>query len=358
MAAVRRLEPPDARLPGEVLLEVRDLLVLRGGRPILTVDELEILGGQTLAVVGPNGAGKSTLLLALARLVRPERGAITFDGRRLVHGDDLAYRRRIGLVLPAPLLLSTSVFDNVAAGLRFRGVGAEETQRRVDQWLERLAIGHLGRRHARQLSTGEAQRVSLARALVLEPELLLLDEPFASLDPGTRAELTDDFDRLRRGTATTCVLVTHDLTEAVRLGDRLAVLLDGRIHQCDAPTRVMSAPVDADVAAFVGADAAVRGRVVAARGGLVVVDVGAGPEPDLPARADALLRVAAGRPDMSTAAAGAMVQSVTAAGSAAASLAEAQALAAAAAAEHDEGAAADEGEASDDGGGAGAQRGS
>jgi tungstate transport system ATP-binding protein len=292
MAAVRPLEPPDAPRPGEVLLGVRGLGVVRGGHLILAVENLEILAGQTLTVVGPNGAGKSTLLLALARLVHPERGSITFAGRPLARGGDLAYRRRIGLVLPAPLLLTTSVFDNVAAGLRFRGVAAAETRERVEQWLERLSISHLRNRPAGQLSTGEAQRVSLARAFVLDPDLLFLDEPFASLDPGTRAELTDDFDRLRRGISTTCVLVTHDLNEAMRLGDRMAVLLDGRIRQCDEPARVMGAPADEDVAAFVGTPAGIRGRVVAARDGLVVVDTGAQPEPDLAARAEELLRAA------------------------------------------------------------------
>ena len=291
MAAVRR-EPPDAPPPGDVLVEVRGLVVVRAQRHILAVDELSIRAGQTLAVVGPNGAGKSTLLLALARLVRADRGEIAFAGAPLLARDELAYRRRIGLVLPAPLLLSTSVFDNVAAGLRFRGVAAAETRERVERWLERLSIAHLRDRHASQLSTGEAQRVSLARAFVLDPTLLLLDEPFASLDPGTRAELTDDFERLRRGTSTTCVLVTHDLNEAVRLGDRLAVLLDGRIRQCDAPSRVMAAPADADVAAFVGTPADVRGRVVAARDGLVVVDMGARPQPGLEVEAEGLLRAA------------------------------------------------------------------
>jgi tungstate transport system ATP-binding protein len=289
--------PLDTRATGDVHLEVRGLVVVRGQRPILTVDELSIEAGRTLAVVGPNGAGKSTLLLALARLVRADRGEITFAGAPLRARDDLAYRRRVGLVLPAPLLLSTSVFDNVAAGLRFRGVRPAETRERVERWLERLSIAHLRDRHASQLSTGEAQRVSLARAFVLDPDLLLLDEPFASLDPGTRAELTDDFERLRRGTSTTCVLVTHDLNEAVRLGDRLAVLLEGRIRQCDVPSRVMAAPADADVAAFVGSPAEVRGRVVAARDGLVVVDVGGRPEPGLAARADELLQAATKMPD-------------------------------------------------------------
>ena len=131
MAAVRPLDPGPARRPGEVLLDVRDLVVIRGTRRILEVDSLEIRAGQTLAVVGPNGPGKSTLLLSLARLVRPDAGVVRFAGRPLGPGDDLAYRRRIGLVLPAPLLLSASVFDNVAAGLRFRRVDAPEIRRRV-----------------------------------------------------------------------------------------------------------------------------------------------------------------------------------------------------------------------------------
>lgn len=288
MAALRRVAA-DGRLPGEALVEVRGLAVVRGGRRILDVDELTIAAGRTLAVVGPNGAGKSTFLLALAGLVRPDAGVVIYAGRPLPARGDLAHRRRIGLVLPAPLLLSASVFDNVAAGLRFRGIGGSEARGRVESWLERLGVAHLRDRHASGLSTGEAQRVSLARAFVLEPELLLLDEPFASLDPVTRAELTDDFDRLRRGTATTCVLVTHDLEEAARLGDRMAVLLDGRIRQCDDPARVLAEPADDGVAGFVGAPAGIRGRVLAARDGLVVVDVGAGRRPGLSARAEELL---------------------------------------------------------------------
>ena len=292
MAALRRGELPGAPRAGEVLLDATGLVVVRGGRLILEVAALEIRAGETLAVVGPNGAGKSTLLLALARLVHPDAGVLRFAGRQLTSSDDLAYRRRIGLVLPSPLLLSTTVFDNVAAGLRFRGTGTAEIRGRVEHWLERLSITHLRDRPAGRLSTGEAQRASLARALVLDPELLLLDEPFASLDPGTRAELTDDFERLRRGTATTCVIVTHDLNEAARLGDRMAVMLGGRIRQCDTPSSVMATPADDEVAAFIGAPAGIRGRVVAVRDGLVVVDTGARPGADLPARATAMLEAA------------------------------------------------------------------
>jgi tungstate transport system ATP-binding protein len=274
------------------IVQVRNLEVVRANRRILAVDNLSIRPGETLAVVGPNGAGKSTLLLALAGLLRPTRGSITVDGVALVPGKELAYRRRIGLVLPAPLLLSTTVFGNVAAGLRFRGVGADEIRERVDHWLERLAIAHLRDRPASQLSSGEAQRTSLARALVLEPQVLLLDEPFVSLDSATRAQLLDDFERLQVDAPATRVLVTHHLQEAVRLGDRLAVLLDGQIRQCDTPERVMASPVNAQVAALVREDARVRGHVVASDDGLVVVDTGAGSGRDVEARARRLLDAA------------------------------------------------------------------
>jgi len=211
------------------------------------------------------------------------------DGVPLVPGRELAYRRRIGLVFTSPLLLSTSVFGNVAAGLRFRGVDTAETRERVEHWLERLGIAQLRDRPASQLSSGEAQRTSLARALVLEPHLLLLDEPFVSLDSATRAQLLDDFERLDVGTHSTRVLVTHHLREAIRLGDRLAILLDGRIRQVDTPERVMASPVDADVAALMDIQTRVRGRVVASEDGLVVVDTGAGSGRDVEERAQRLL---------------------------------------------------------------------
>ncbi len=280
---------PGAGSPGSTLVEVHDLVVTRANRRVLSVDELSIRKGETLAVVGPNGAGKSTLLLALAGLLRPDQGSIVFEGAPVVPWQDLAYRRRIGLVFPAPLLLTTSVFANVAAGLRFRGIGAAETRERVEHWLERLAIAHLRDRPASQLSSGEAQRTSLARAMVLDPELLLLDEPFVALDNTTRGQLLDAFERLRLEVPTTRVLVTHHVHEAVRLGDRLAVLLDGRIRQCDAPDRVMASPVDADVAALVQTEARVRGHVLASEDGLVVVDTGAGSGRDLETRARRLL---------------------------------------------------------------------
>jgi tungstate transport system ATP-binding protein len=232
------------------LIEIRDLLVKRGQQPALQLDHLSIEQNEVLAVVGPNGAGKSTLLLTLARLLRPEQGEILFNGQQIRTESDTAYRRRIALVMQDPLLFDTSVFDNVASGLRFRGVAKDEIQRRVRLWLERLGVAHLSKRRAGQLSGGEAQRVSLARALVLEPQLLLLDEPFSALDPPTRSSILDDLSGLLAETATTTVFVTHDLPEAAQLAGRMAVIIGNRLRQVGKPEDLFAAPADNEVAQF------------------------------------------------------------------------------------------------------------
>jgi tungstate transport system ATP-binding protein len=234
----------------KALVEIRDLLVKRGNHPALHIDHLTIQEGEVLAVVGPNGAGKSTLLLTLARLLKPEQGEILFNGQQAGAEADTLYRRRIALVMQDPLLFDTSVFDNVASGLRFRVILKEEIRRKVPLWLERLGVGHLSKRRAGQLSGGEAQRVSLARALVLEPQLLLLDEPFSALDPPTRSHLLEDLGMLLNETATTTVFVTHDLVEAAQLAGRMAVIVGNRLRQSGRPEDVFDAPVDEDVAQF------------------------------------------------------------------------------------------------------------
>jgi len=211
------------------LVKIQNLSVKRGRKQVLAVDTLTLDRGDVLAVVGPNGAGKSTLLLVLARLINPTEGSIRLEGQEII--SDLAYRRRIALVLQDPLLFDRSVFDNVASGLRFRGWPKKEIDRTVHLWLERLGILELKNRRATELSGGEAQRVSLARAFVLKPELLLLDEPFSALDPPTRRRLVEQLSALLEDTGTTTVLVTHDLAEAARLGKRMAIIWDGRLRQ-------------------------------------------------------------------------------------------------------------------------------
>jgi len=242
------------------LVEIRDLLVRRGEHPALQLEHLAIQTGEVLAVVGPNGAGKSTLLLTLARLLKPERGEILFNGQQASAESDTVYRRRIALVMQDPLLFDASVFENVGSGLRFRGISRDEIRRKVPLWLERLGVGHLAKRRAGQLSGGEAQRVSLARALVLEPQLLLLDEPFSALDPPTRSRLLDDLGLLLKETATTTVFVTHDLSEAAQLAGRMAVIIGNRLRQVGDPEVVLASPADEEVAGFVNHKARPNGK--------------------------------------------------------------------------------------------------
>ncbi len=180
----------------------------------------------------------------------------------------------MALVLQDPLLLDRSVFDNVAAGLRFRGVNKKEGTAKVNLWLERFNIAHLRKRSARSLSGGEAQRTSLARALVLEPDLLLLDEPFSALDAPTRIRLLEDFRSLVQENHITTLLVTHDLNEALQLGDRVAVLLEGKLKQTGTPQEVFNTPLDADVAAFVGVDTVIPATVTASQDGMLSLQAG------------------------------------------------------------------------------------
>jgi tungstate transport system ATP-binding protein len=234
----------------KALVEINNLLVKRGNHPALQVNHLTIQEGAVLGIVGPNGAGKSTLLLTLARLLKPEHGEILFSGQQAGAESDTYYRRRIALVMQDPLLFDTSVFDNVASGLRFRRIAKDEIRRKVSLWLERLGVGHLSKRRAGQLSGGEAQRISLARALVLEPQLLLLDEPFSALDPPTRSHLLDDLGVLLDETATTTVFVTHDLNEAGQLSGRMAIIVGNRLRQVGDPEEVFANPADEEVAQF------------------------------------------------------------------------------------------------------------
>ena len=255
----------------DTLLGVRDLVVRRSDQTVLQVGTLDIHEGEVLAVIGPNGAGKSTLLLVLARLLHPQAGQVYFRGSPIDQENELTFRRRIALVLQEPLLMHQSVFDNVASGLRFRGIPRSEVKLRTDQWLKRLDIDTLRKRPAHRLSGGEAQRASLARAFVLQPELLLLDEPFSALDAPTRSRLLQDLHSLLSQTNITTIFITHDLDEALLLGDRVAVLLGGVLRQVGRPQDVFTAPSDGEVAAFVGVETVIAGKVSGFQNGQITV---------------------------------------------------------------------------------------
>jgi tungstate transport system ATP-binding protein len=249
------------------------LAAVRVGYAGVDVDALEARRGEVLVVMGPNGSGKSTLLRIMGLLERPAAGEVRWHGRSVAAGDALAVRRRMAVVFQQPLLADMTVAENVALGLRFRGVAAAERQVRVDRWLARLGVAALAERRALTLSGGEAQRVALARALVLEPDLLLLDEPFSALDAPSRAALIPDLGAILRADRVTTVLVTHDRAEAQALGDRVAVLIGGRLRQVDETATVFRAPASEAVARFVGVETIVTGEVVAVAPGTVTIEV-------------------------------------------------------------------------------------
>ena len=232
------------------MITINNLLVQRNGRDALKIASLEIKKGETLAVVGPNGAGKSTLLLALAHLINPVNGGIDFHGKPLKDWDDLEYRRKIAFVFQDPLLMDMSVEANIGLGLKFRGVDKETVKVQVVKWSKAMGVDSLLNRRAGQLSGGEAQRVSLARAFVLDPELLLMDEPFSAVDPPTRAQLLNDLSTLLSQEHRTTIFVTHNLKEAAQVGSRVAVIINGELKQVGTPMQIKENPVDVSVKDF------------------------------------------------------------------------------------------------------------
>ena len=233
------------------IIEIKDLLVKRNGRDALKIEALDIQKGETLAVVGPNGAGKSTFLLALAHLLKSSKGEIKLQGKAQKEWHDLEYRRRIAFVFQDPLLMDMSVRENIALGLNFRNVDKKEANERVYRWAEAMGVEKLLERRAGQLSGGEAQRVSLARAVVLDPELLLMDEPFSAVDPQTRDKLLEDLSRVLAEDHRTTIFVTHNLKEAAQFGDRVAVIIGGELKQAAKPEHIKENPADSSVRDFV-----------------------------------------------------------------------------------------------------------
>jgi ABC-type nitrate/sulfonate/bicarbonate transport system ATPase subunit len=236
---------------GAPVLAATGLAVARGKRTLLDGLDLELRRGEVVALLGPNGAGKSTLLSVLAGLLEPAAGTVVRHGR-------------VAAALQAPALARRSVQANVEAALAWWGVPRGERAERARATLERLRVGQLARRPAAALSGGEARRVHLARALALEADALLLDEPFAGLDAPTRAELLHDAATLLRHPQRATLLVVHDRAEAWALADRVLVLLDGEFAS-GSPAEVFESPPTPALARFLGftgelreADGAVR----------------------------------------------------------------------------------------------------
>jgi len=259
------------------VLEIRKLAVTRNGMPALDVPDLSFAGGEICALIGPNGAGKTTLLLSLMGLVKGAAGEVLYRGERVEPGRGAAaLRRRMSLVFQEPLLFSASVYSNIASGLRLRGMARGQVREGVERAMDLLGIAHLARRRAQALSGGEAQRVNLARALAVEPEVLLMDEPFSSLDAPSRETLIADLERIIRRRGITALFATHDRGEAIRLADRIVVMNRGVVAQDGDPNTITQYPADEFVASFMGTETILAGTVTASSGGVMTISVDGG----------------------------------------------------------------------------------
>jgi len=221
-------------------------------RALIDVD-LDVADGELLALVGPSGCGKSTLLRVVAGLTAADRGEVRIGGRLVEDGSRRAdpEDRDVGLVFQEHALFPhLTVSQNIMFGLR--SLGRADRQRRADHWLATIGLPGAGDRYPHELSGGERQRVALARALAPQPRLMLLDEPFASLDPNLRAHIRADVVHLLHETGTAAVFVTHDQAEALAIGDRIAVIRAGRIEQVGSPVDVFHRPTNRFVAGFMG----------------------------------------------------------------------------------------------------------
>ena len=246
-----------------------------GGRAVVDGADLTVRDGEVLAILGPNGAGKSTLFRILLLLEAADAGTIRVDGVPARAGDtDLM--RRMAAVFQRPYLYDGTVRDNVGYGLRARGVGAGERASGVSAALRLLELEHVADAHVRTLSGGEAQRTGLARALVLKPDLLALDEPTLNLDVTARRRFRETVADVMRTHARGAVLITHDPADAFALADRIAVMEHGRIVQTGTPAELVLEPGTAFVAEFTGAELLLRGTVMDRDGELVHVRLAGG----------------------------------------------------------------------------------
>ncbi|MEU6323329.1 ABC transporter ATP-binding protein [Streptomyces sp. NPDC047009] len=223
---------------------------------------MEIKRGEFVVLVGPSGCGKTTTLRMINRLVEPTHGRIFIDGKDVTHADVDDLRRGIGYVIQQiGLLPHLTIADNIALVPRMLGVKKSERRQRANELLEMVGLDPVtyADRYPRQLSGGQQQRVGVARALAADPPVMLMDEPFGAVDPIAREKLQMEFLRLQERIRKTIVMVTHDIDEALRLGDRIAIFGPGsRLAQFDTPLEILSNPADDFVRDFVGSGAPVR----------------------------------------------------------------------------------------------------
>jgi molybdopterin-binding protein len=264
-----------AAAPAPALLRAERLVRKYGGRSVLRDVSFEMMPGEVLAIVGPNGAGKSTLFRVLLCVERADAGRILLSGTELKHGDR-ALRQRLSGVFQNPVLFSGTVRDNVDFGLR--GRSRADRRRAVAAALEWFDLSGLSSADVRTLSGGEARRVALARALVLEPDVLLLDEPTAGLDATVRARFLHELERVARSRTRGIILITHDPRDAFGLADRIAVMHQGEIVQQGTPDDIMLRPATIFAAELTGAELLLNGTVTEVEYALAAVQLPGGVE--------------------------------------------------------------------------------
>ena len=248
--AERVVGSPDADLPrGELQARLGNVVAMREVN-------LDVAPGEVFVVMGLSGSGKSTLIRCITRLIEPTAGQVIVDGVDVTAASDqqlLEVRRhKASMVFQHfGLLPHRTLLDNVAFGLELRGVNRTERRDTAARTLELVGLPNMGDYKPHQLSGGQQQRVGLARALATDPAIMLFDEPFSALDPLIRREMQDEIVRLRRELGKTMMFITHDLSEALRLGDRIAIMRDGRFVQVGTPAEVVLEPADEYVANFV-----------------------------------------------------------------------------------------------------------
>ncbi|MFF4601995.1 glycine betaine/L-proline ABC transporter ATP-binding protein [Streptomyces sp. NPDC001339] len=245
--------PGDESLNGLTAAEVRERT---GCTPAVRDVSFDVHKGEVFVVMGLSGSGKSTLVRCLTRLIEPTGGTLEIDGEDVRGMDKTALRElrrnRVSMVFQHfGLLPHRTVLDNVAYGLEIQGVGKAERRARAQEMVEKVGLGGLEQRRPGQLSGGQQQRVGLARALAVDPEVLLFDEPFSALDPLIRRDMQEEVVRLHREEGRTMVFITHDLAEALLLGDRIALMRDGQVVQLGTPEEIVGSPADDYVRDFV-----------------------------------------------------------------------------------------------------------
>jgi len=257
------------------LIQVVDLSHSYGDRKVLKGLNFSIARGEVFGLIGPTGAGKTTLLRIVDLLEIPGGGEVYFDGDRIPRSGKqrLELRRRMSFIHQKPQVFNLTVYDNIACGLNWRGEKRNRIAEKVDHILETVGLEGYKKRNARTLSGGEAQRVALARSLVLEPEVLLLDEPTANLDPISTAKVEQLISYVARQHNTTMIMSTHDMSQGQQLADRIGVLLDGRLVQTGKVNDIFHAPQNDEVARFVGIENILEGVVIANNDGIATVDI-------------------------------------------------------------------------------------